>query len=100
MLFQLYDRYTGISFAEFGKMIVFHVFLPAQVLVDPFSQSACPFAVNDGVEVWLDESLRRFDKVYPACGSSSSAIELDLEELERFSRARGWTDVCKPYDMA
>lgn len=56
----------------------------------------CPFAVNDGVEVWLDESLKRFGTVFPACGSSSSAIELPLDELEKFSRAKGWTDVCKP----
>lgn len=56
----------------------------------------CPFAVNDGVEVWLDESLKRFDTVFPACGSASSAIELTLDELEKFSRAKGWTDVCKP----
>lgn len=55
----------------------------------------CPFAVNDGVEVWLDESLKRFGTVFPACGSSSSAIELTLDELEKFSRAKGWTDVCK-----
>ena len=56
----------------------------------------CPFAVNDGVEVWLDESLKRFDTVFPACGSASSANELTLDELEKFSRAKGWTDVCKP----
>ena len=56
----------------------------------------CPFAVNDGVEVWLDESLKRFGTVFPACGSASSAIELTLDELEKFSRAKGWTDVCKP----
>ena len=56
----------------------------------------CPFAVNDGVEVWLAESLKRFDTVFPACGSASSAIELTLDELEKFSRAKGWTDVCKP----
>lgn len=56
----------------------------------------CPFGVNDGVEVWLDESLKRFDTVFPACGSASSAIELTLDELEKFSRAKGWTDVCKP----
>ncbi|MBM6774859.1 YbaK/EbsC family protein [Olsenella profusa] len=53
----------------------------------------CPFGVNDGVEVWLDESLRRFETVWPAAGSSNSAIELTLDELERFSRARGWVDV-------
>ena len=56
----------------------------------------CPFAVNDGVEVWVDESLKRFGTVFPACGSASSAIELTLDELEKFSRAKGWTDVCKP----
>ena len=56
----------------------------------------CPFAVNDGVEVWLDESLKRFGTVFPACGSASSAIELTLDELEKFSRAKGWTNVCKP----
>ena len=48
----------------------------------------CPFAVSDGVEVWLDESLKRFSTVYPACGSASSAIELTPAELENFSRVR------------
>lgn len=55
----------------------------------------CPFAVNPGVEVYLDESLRRFETVYPAAGSSSSAIELNLEELETYSGSMGWIDVCK-----
>lgn len=55
----------------------------------------CPFAVKEGVKVYLDESLRRFETVYPACGSSNSAIELNLCELEKFSNALGWTDVCK-----
>ena len=55
----------------------------------------CPFAVNDGVKVYLDESLRRFETVYPACGSSNSAIELTLAELEEFSGSRDWIDVCK-----
>lgn len=53
----------------------------------------CPFGVNDGVEVWLDESLRRFETVWPAAGSSNSAVELTLDELERLSGARGWVDV-------
>ena len=57
----------------------------------------CPFAVRDGVRVYLDESLRRFDTVFPACGSSNSAIELTLEELERASQALGWVDVCKAW---
>jgi len=55
----------------------------------------CPFAVPDTVEVWLDESLRRFPTVFPAAGSDNSAIELSCGELERFSRARGWADLCK-----
>lgn len=55
----------------------------------------CPFAVNEGVTVYLDESLKRFDTVYPACGSSNSAIELTIPELERYSGFAGWIDVCK-----
>lgn len=55
----------------------------------------CPFGRNEGVPVWLDASLRRFDKVYPAAGSSSSAIELSLDELYAFSEASGWVDVCR-----
>ena len=55
----------------------------------------CPFGVEPGVEVFLDESLRRFESVWPAAGSSNSAIELTLDELERFSGARGWVDVAK-----
>ena len=55
----------------------------------------CPFGIPENVEIWLDESLRRFTTVYPACGSSNSAIEVTLEELERFSAARGWVDVGK-----
>ena len=55
----------------------------------------CPFAVNDGVRVYLDRSLKRFDTVFPACGSSNSAIELTLEELEKYSSAVSWVDVCR-----
>lgn len=55
----------------------------------------CPFVVNEGVTVYLDESLKRFDTVYPACGSSNSAIELTIPELERYSGFAGWIDVCK-----
>lgn len=55
----------------------------------------CPFAVNAGVKVYLDVSLKRFDTVFPACGSANSAIELRLEELERFSGASAWVDVGK-----
>ena len=56
----------------------------------------CPFAVNEGVKVYLDESLRRFETVFPACGSSNSAIELTIPELEaNCDHFQGWVDVCK-----
>lgn len=55
----------------------------------------CPFAINDGVDVYLDASLRRFETVFPACGSSNSAIELTLSELEQFAGSKAWVDVCK-----
>lgn len=55
----------------------------------------CPFAVNDGVTVYLDESLKRFETVFPACGSSNSAIELTIPELEKLSGYTQWVDVCK-----
>ena len=56
----------------------------------------CPFAVNEGVTVYLDESLRRFETVFPACGSGNSAIELTIPELEKYSGFADWVDVCKP----
>ena len=55
----------------------------------------CPFGCKDGIPVFLDESLKRFETVFPAVGSPSSAIELDLEELFRCSRALEWIDVCR-----
>ncbi len=56
----------------------------------------CPFGVNEGVKVYLDISLQRFDTVYPACGSSNSAIQLIPSQLEQYSGSLGWIDVCKP----
>lgn len=59
----------------------------------------CPFAIrNDGVKVYLDVSMKRFDTIFPAAGSSNSSIELTCDELERFSRAQNWIDVCKGYE--
>lgn len=57
----------------------------------------CPFAVNEGVAVYLDQSLRRFQTVFPACGSSNSAIGLTIEELETYSSFSEWIDVCKEW---
>ena len=55
----------------------------------------CPFGINQGVPVYLDESLKRFETVFPAVGSANSAIELDLDELWRCAKALEWVDVCK-----
>lgn len=55
----------------------------------------CPFGINDGIDVYLDESLKRFETVFPAVGSGNSAIELNLDELYEYSNAVEWIDVCK-----
>lgn len=55
----------------------------------------CPFGINDGVEVYLDESLKRFDHVYPACGSGNSAVKLTIGELESCSGYKSWIYVTK-----
>lgn len=55
----------------------------------------CPFGINDGVKVYLDESLRRFETVYPAAGDAHSAVKLTIPELEEVAGAVGWVDVCK-----
>lgn len=55
----------------------------------------CPFGIEDGVAVYLDESLRQFETVYPAAGDDHSAVRLSVEELEQIAGASGWVDVCK-----
>lgn len=55
----------------------------------------CPFGINDGVKVYLDESLRRFETVYPAAGDAHSAVKLTIPELEEVAGAVGWVDVCR-----
>lgn len=57
----------------------------------------CPFAVNEGVDIYLDESIRRFETVFPAAGSSNSAMELTIPEMERYSGFTAWVDVCKAW---
>lgn len=66
----------------------------AQAEVGHAVGGVCPFAVNPGVAVYLDASLKRFATVFPACGSANSAIELTIAELERFAAPQGWVDVC------
>ena len=58
----------------------------------------CPFGVNEGVAIYLDESLKRFTTVFPACGSSNSAIELTIDELEAYTPYQEWIDVCKGWN--
>lgn len=55
----------------------------------------CPFGIKDGVEVYLDESLKKYDTVYPAAGNDHSAVKLTISELEQAAEAKGWVDVCK-----
>lgn len=55
----------------------------------------CPFGINEGVEVYLDESLKQFETVYPAAGNDHSAVKLTIPELEQIAGAKGWVDVCK-----
>ena len=66
----------------------------AATLVGHAVGGVCPFAVNEGVEIYLDESLKRFETVYPAAGSGNRAVELTLPELERYAGGT-WVDVCK-----
>ncbi|MDR1802299.1 MAG: YbaK/EbsC family protein [Treponema sp.] len=54
----------------------------------------CPFALPAGLDVYLDVSMKRFQTVFPACGSGNSAIELTPDELEKYSQSKGWLDVC------
>ena len=58
----------------------------------------CPFGINENVIVYLDESLKRFEVLYPACGSSNSAVKLTIKELEKTSNYKKWIDVCKKID--
>ena len=80
------------KFAKKAKMLT-----PDEVvtLIGHAVGGVCPFAINDGVTVYLDESVKRFETVFPACGSASSAIELTIPELEEYSGFTAWVDVCR-----
>lgn len=81
--------------AQFGKKAKMLTPQEAENLIGHAVGGVCPFAVNAGVAVYLDESLKRFQTVFPACGSSNSAIELTINELEKYSMYVSWIDVCK-----
>ncbi|MED1422339.1 YbaK/EbsC family protein [Bacillus altitudinis] len=75
--------------------------LPPHEVVDLVGHEiggVCPFAIKNGVSVYLDHSLKRFETVYPACGSSNSAIELTIKQLENYSGYSQWIDVCKGWN--
>ena len=75
-----------------AKMVPFDA---VEELVGHAPGGVCPFGINPGIEVYLDESLKKYDRVYPAAGDDHSAVNLTLSELELLSGAKGWVDVCK-----
>jgi prolyl-tRNA editing enzyme YbaK/EbsC (Cys-tRNA(Pro) deacylase) len=85
------SKYKGFFGAK-AKMLSFE---EAEPLIGHAVGGVCPFAVNEGIDIYLDESLKRFETVFPACGSSNSAIELTIGELETYSNYIQWIDVCK-----
>ena len=84
--------------AQFGTKAKMLTYEEAESLIGHAVGGVCPFAVNEGVTVYLDLSLKRFETVFPACGSSNSAIELTIPELERYSGSVGWIDISKPIE--
>ncbi len=80
---------------QFGTKAKMLAFDEVEPLIGHGVGGVCPFGVNEGVETYLDESLKRFDTVFPACGSSNSAVELTIKELEEYSETLGWIDVTK-----
>lgn len=80
------------EFQTKAKMIPFE---EVEKLIGHAVGGVCPFGINDGVDVFLDNSLKRFEYVYPACGSSNSAVKLSIGELEEASGYKKWIDVCK-----
>ncbi len=81
--------------AQFGTKAKMLTSSQVADLIGHAAGGVCPFAVKEGVTVYLDESLKRFETVFPACGSSNSAIELTIKELEKYSTYSAWVDVCK-----
>ncbi len=84
--------------AQFGTKAKMLTKDETEAMVGHAVGGVCPFGIEEGVAVYLDVSLKRFDTVYPACGSSNSAIELTVSELEEYSGYKEWVDVCKGYD--
>ena len=83
--------------ARFGVKAKMLIPEDAATMIGHAVGGVCPFAVNEGVEVYLDESIKRFETVFPAAGSSNSAIELTIPEMEQYSGYTAWVDVCKAW---
>lgn len=81
--------------AKFGTKAKMLTPEQAETLIGHAVGGVCPFGINEGVSVYLDESPKRFTTVFPACGSANSAIELTIPEMERYSGYTEWVDVCK-----
>lgn len=81
--------------AEFGAKAKMLTAEEVETMVGHAVGGVCPFGINEGVTVYLDESLKRFHTVFPACGSGNSAIELTIPEMEQYSGYDKWVDVCK-----
>ncbi len=82
--------------ATFGKKAKMLTQEQVTELIGHAVGGVCPFAINPGVDVYLDASLKKYETVFPACGSSNSAIELTIPEMEKYSGYKEWVDVCKP----
>ena len=89
------SRYKA-QFAAKAKMLTPD---EAEAMIGHAVGGVCPFGIKEGVTVYLDESLKRFKTVFPACGSSNSAIELSIDELEKYSGFVSWIDVCKNWQI-
>jgi len=83
--------------ARFGVKAKMLSYDDAASLIGHAVGGVCPFAVNEGVRVYLDVSVKRFDTVFPAAGSGNSAIELTIPEMEKYSGFSDWVDVCKAW---
>lgn len=88
-------KYKSV-FGQKAKMIPAN---EVEELIGHLPGGVCPFAIKENVKVYLDISLKRFEKVYPAAGNSHSAIELTIKELETISKADSWVDVCNNWQV-
>lgn len=89
---KVYNRKYKDTFHMKAKMIPFE---EVENWIGHAPGGVCPFGIKEGIKVYLDESLKQFDTVYPAAGNDHSAVKLTIAELEEVAGAAGWVDVCK-----